>query len=338
MKKYCVAILFVVLAVRIHAQNPVFSQYYTTALYLNPALAGMERDVLFGINYRSQWSNVNLPFRTFQFTYIHPILKHGVRNKQLGGVGGSFFSDEAGTNREFVTQGISLAAAYNFHLDKSGNNIIALAAQLAVYQKRVSLEALQWSSQYQGGNYDQSLPGENQLSERIIYPQINTGALWNHFSGKKSGFYRGFYNGVAVTNMIRPQGFYESQQDSPQMLYRIHGGLLTSLTGELEFSPNYLVEIQNGVQLNIGASIAYDLSQGMNLKNIKGSLGAWYRVQDAFILTTGLIHPSWNFGFSYDSNTSNFGRNFKGANAFEISLAYKIKASKGFRKFSSPLI
>jgi hypothetical protein len=35
-----------------HAQAPVFSQYYSSGLYLNPALSGLEKDIYLGMNYR----------------------------------------------------------------------------------------------------------------------------------------------------------------------------------------------------------------------------------------------------------------------------------------------
>src|SRR5688572_33039570 len=86
------------------AQDPVFSQFYTSSLYLNPALSGLARDVVLGFNYRSQWAGVNLPFKTFQFSAVHPIIQQGIKTKHLGGFGATLFSDEAGPNREMVSQ------------------------------------------------------------------------------------------------------------------------------------------------------------------------------------------------------------------------------------------
>src|SRR6186713_2747586 len=86
------------------AQSPVFSQYYASSLYLNPALSGLEKDIFFGMNYRSQWSNVGLPFSTFQFSFIKPLVKAGIHVKHLGGFGASFLNDVAGPNKEFTTQ------------------------------------------------------------------------------------------------------------------------------------------------------------------------------------------------------------------------------------------
>src|SRR5687768_7863686 len=126
----------------VRSQDPVFSQFYTSSLYLNPALAGLERDVVLGLNYRSQWTGVNLPFKTFQFSAIHPIVQQGVKTKHLGGFGGTLFSDEAGPNREVVSQGFSVASSYNFHLNRNGNHLIATALQFGVVQRQINMDAL----------------------------------------------------------------------------------------------------------------------------------------------------------------------------------------------------
>ncbi|MBA4058472.1 MAG: hypothetical protein C0490_27390, partial [Marivirga sp.] len=81
MKRKRYITLFVLLIVSmpsLHAQSPVFSQYYASSLYLNPALSGLEKDIYFGMNYRSQWSNLGLPFNTFQFSFIKPLVKPGI--------------------------------------------------------------------------------------------------------------------------------------------------------------------------------------------------------------------------------------------------------------------
>src|SRR5690606_29388690 len=133
MKKIAIILPLIILVLGgAQAQDPVFSQFYTSGLYLNPALAGLEKDVVLGMNYRSQWSGVNLPFRTFQFSAIHPILQQGVKSKHLGGFGASLFSEEAGPNREIISQGLSIPSSYNFQLNRDGNHPIAAALQFGV--------------------------------------------------------------------------------------------------------------------------------------------------------------------------------------------------------------
>ncbi len=342
MKKIAIILPLIILVLSgAQAQDPVFSQFYTSGLYLNPALAGLEKDVVLGMNYRSQWSGVNLPFRTFQFSAIHPILQQGVKSKHLGGFGASLFSDEAGPNREIISQGLSIASSYNFQLNRDGNHLIAAALQFGVLQKQINMDALQWSSQYSTAiGYDASLPGENLISERVTTPVIHSGVMWRLVKDNRFKPVRVYYQGVAVSNINRPKGFYLDQKDAPRILYKIHGGYLQRFSNGLEISPNYLIQYQNTAQINFGAYAAYSLAEvrPRTITDLKVSLGLWYRVADSFIVTTGLATNKWSAGLSYDANTSSLEKYFNGANSFEISFAYRINITKGIKKFSTPLI
>ena len=325
----------------VFGQAPVFSQFYTSGLYLNPALAGMEDDVVLAMNYRSQWAGVNLPFRTFQFSAIHPIIQHGVKSKHLGGFGATLFSDEAGPNREVVSQGFSIASSYNFQLSPSGNHLIAAALQFGVIQKQINLDVLQWSSQYSPvSGYDATLPGEHFASESVTSPVINAGMVWRLVLDTPFKPLRMFYNGFAVSNINRPKGFFLDRRDAPALLYKVHGGYVYALNRTFEVSPNYLIQYQESSQINIGGYGAYNLpaTASKAITELKLSIGFWYRIDDSFIVTTGLSTPSWNAGFSYDANTSALEKNFNGANAFEFSFAYRINIRKDVKKFATPMI
>ncbi|MEO5976203.1 MAG: PorP/SprF family type IX secretion system membrane protein [Chryseolinea sp.] len=326
-----------------HAQSPVFSQYYSSTLYLNPALSGLEKDIYMGMNYRTQWSSIGLPFNTFQFSFIKPILKPGTRVKHLGGLGATFLNDVAGPNKEFKTQGIMLSGAYNFHLTRYGNNIVSVGLQAGAMQQRVNYSTLQWSSQYsQGTGYDGSLNGESGLNSQVFNPILNAGVVWSYTSkGRLSHRSISVFNGLGVSNIIRPRSFTGKSNEPSLMLYKFHGGFSSLYNRKYEISPNYLVQYQNQqFQVNMGAYISYYF-QPPNVTNsmsTKVMFGAWYRLQDSFIVSAGFSNRSWNLGFSYDSNVSSLGRSFGYANAYELSLAYKIVVNKGFKRFSSPLI
>jgi type IX secretion system PorP/SprF family membrane protein len=330
---------FLLAALHAHSQNPVFSQYYTTSLFLNPALAGLEKDIVVGVNYRSQWSSVNLPFKTFQVSAIRPIIRQGVRSKQLGSVGASLFSDQAGPNNEFSTLGLSVAGAYDFYLDRDGFNIIAAGVQAGFQRKRINVGSLQWSSQYSDGAYDAARPGESGFQDRVSYPQLNFGVVWNHTPKKPSSMLQGVYNGVSVSNINKPKGFFDDRRDAAQTLYRVHGAIIIAYNDKLSFSPHYLFEYQQRAQFNVGGNATYLLPPSrFKYSALYVSAGLWYRVQDSFIVTFGVNTPQWSAGVSYDMNSSAFSKNFNGSNAFEISLSYRINTNKGYTKFSSPLM
>lgn len=328
------------------AQNPVFSQYYSSGLYLNPALAGLEKDTYFGMNYRSQWSNVSLPFNTFQFSFIQPITKPGARKKHWGGVGLSFLNDVAGANKEFVTNGLALSFAYDLHLNRYGNNIISLGVQGGAGQQRINYNALRWSSQYSSfTGYDESLPGEAGLTtDNLFHPVFNAGLMWYYTNKQRnlSHYSTALYNGVAVYNLVRSNGFYLNKKSDASLLYKVHGGLLSTWSRKVEISPNYLIQYQeNTLQINVGLYAGYAVvnnAPSSRSGNLNVNVGVWYRLKDAMIVSGGLSNSIWNIAFSYDANVFSLSKTFGYGSSYELSMGYKILNRNGFRRFSSPLI
>ena len=342
-KSITILLLFFLVITTASAQSPVFSQYYASSLYLNPALSGLEKDIFFGMNYRSQWSNVGLPFSTFQFSFIKPVVKPGVHVKHLGGLGASFLNDVAGPNNEFTTQSLMVSGAYNFHLNRYGNNILSVGLQGGASQQRVNYDELEWSTKYSPTmGYDNSLAGESSLNNQVFSPVLNAGVMWMYTSrGKLMKRNTSVFTGIAVTNIIPPRSMTGESMGPAAILYKAHGGISSLWNSKYEISPNYLVQYQNhNFQVNVGTYISYYFQPPHlhNSKSTKVMVGGWYRLQDAFILSAGFSNKSWNLGFSYDTNVHSMSRNFGFASAYELSLAYKIVVSKGFKRFSSPLI
>jgi type IX secretion system PorP/SprF family membrane protein len=341
MKKLLLLIMFIATGFTARCQGPVFSQFYSTSLYLNPALAGVEGDTYLGVNYRSQWSNVNLPFRTFQFSAIHPFAGREFNNRHIGGGGVSFFSDHAGPADEFVTQGMSVAAALNVIPNKNGKHKISVGAQVAYIQIKLNMNALQWSSQYNAAlGYDESMAGENLSGDRNSYPLVNSGIVWQFSPMIPLSKFKSFFHGVAVKNINSPHVFFKDDKGmSPE--YTFHGGMLWRLGDKLESSPSYLIERGVYAQTNIGVSFSYYMVPAYGVRSssdTKLTVGSWYRVGDAFIFTAMASTAIWSIGVSYDTNTTSLGRNFKGANSVEVSLGYRISKQKDLQRFSSPLI
>jgi len=347
MKALAVFLFLLLIGVKdLKAQAPVFSQYYASALYLNPALAGLEKDTYFGINYRSQWSNLGLPFTTFQFSFIQPITKPGTRKKHLGGIGVSFYNDVAGANKEFVTRGVSIAFAHNFHLNRHGNNIIATAIQAGASQQTLNYNALQWSSQYSSfTGFDQSLPGETGIvNDRIFQPILTAGAMWYYTNKQRnlSHYSTSVYNGVSVSNLLPNQSYFLNSKTAAATLYKIHGGFISTFSRKIEISPNYLVQYQeHNFQFNVGVYAGYAITNpkaSSKPGSTKLIIGTWYRFNDAFIFSTGVSNSLWTIGFSYDSNIFALSKTFGYGSAYELSVAHKLPTKNGFKRFSSPLI
>lgn len=343
--KYLITILIFFMGFEASAQQPIFSQYYSTGLFLNPALAGLEKDVTFQLNYRSQWSGAGFPFKTSQASYIHPIIHQGVRPKHTGGIGFSLVRDEAGSNGEFVSSGANMSYAHNLHLNAYGNHIVTIGGSVGLYQNRLTEDGLQWSSQYNPsiGFDGSSGPEFSVLGNRVAYPVMNVGLMWSFLDKKKFELKEfGAYAGISVQNLNKPNtSFFDDENGTLKPLTRIHGGFSIFITKKLSISPNYLIQYQNGVfQTNTGAYFGYLLSDVYNSRErpTKITFGAWYRLKDSYIFSAGVSSKNLNLAFSYDINSTSFGRFVNGAGAYEISLAFKLLKKQSYRRFSSPLI
>jgi len=336
-------ISILVMAGSTFAQMPTFSQYYASAMYLSPALTGLEKDVYMGMNYRSQWSGAGIPFSTFQFSFISPVLKRGTHTKHLGGLGATFYNDVAGPGKEFKNNALMFSGAYNFHLTRFGNNLVSVGMQAGAMQQRVNADDMRWASQYSPDvGYDGSRPGEaGSINSQVFNPILNTGVMWSYTTrGRLSTRSFSAFNGIVVSNLL-PMRSYTGEAEPDMMLFKLHGGFSSIWKRTLEISPNYLIQYQNhAYEVNVGAYFSYYLEPPFleSSQRTKVMIGGWYRIQDAVILSAGISTRSWNFGFSYDNNVSSLTRAFGYANAYEVSLAYKIIVSKGFKRFSSPLI
>src|SRR4026209_1893105 len=95
-----------------NAQDPHFSQFYEAPLLLNPARAGFINGTyqLTGI-YRSQWSDVTLPFKTISGT-INVNVPSGKNKNNIIGIALTDFADKSG-DASYITNHFNAVFAYH---------------------------------------------------------------------------------------------------------------------------------------------------------------------------------------------------------------------------------
>jgi type IX secretion system PorP/SprF family membrane protein len=319
------------------SQDPVFSQYYSSSLYLNPALAGIEKQTTLGANYRSQWNKLVLPFNTFQVSFVQPVFQRGARKKHIGGAGISVMNDTAGPSKEFSSQSVSVSAAYNLYFGSSQAHTVSFAVQGGISQQRISFDNLRWTSQYGADNgFDPTMPGESAFANTNIFkPLLGLGAMWSYNASQAGPTW---YQGLAATNILRSQSHFAGMLGDSSPAFKAHGGVNLPLDNAFELSPNYLVQRQgSNQQINVGMYAAYSLASTA-LGDIKFTLGTWYRLGDSFILSGGVATKKVSVAFSFDNNVSSMGRSFGNASAHEVSMSYRMAGKSNFKRISSPLI
>lgn len=336
------------------AQDAAFSQFYSSELYLNPALAGEEPDMTFSSNYRSQWSSIVVPYRTSQLSLIYPLYKNDIKEKHLGGLGFSIYNDRAGDGN-LKTLGAYATFAYNLPLTRDNSQDMSFGAQVGVIQKNIDFTNLEWGEQYNPlVGYDASyVPNESNLKSGTFYPDFNAGFMYyfnpkKDYEGKRvSGFV-----GAATYHINQPVESFTTENNRLPMLYKAHAGVEYALNDKMHIAPNAILYYQNLVdQINAGLYFTYKMTQekkgfkgyssyrSTSLKeNVDLILGAWYRVGDAYIFSLGLHTDAYTVGFSYDLNTSGLRFVTGGRGAYEFSLTLHRVKYHSLKKIATPRI
>ncbi|GHN03282.1 hypothetical protein WSM22_47710 [Cytophagales bacterium WSM2-2] len=332
--------MIVWIAPELHSQDPLFSQFYSAPLFLNPALAGAETNTIVNVNYRTQWNSLQNPYKTAQVSYIYPLILKNSRPRHIGGIGGSVFTQQAGQDYTFKTFGFVGGGAYNLTLDKWGNNFLSFGLQGGVIQKQITMGNFNWGSQYNPfiTGFDNSItPTVTNINQIITFPVINAGLTLFHNSKKLQNNLTSFV-GFAVSNLNSPNESLIRNSDSRlPFLFKVHGGINVALNERTVLAPQLLWMQQNGInQINVGAYVSYSTSDSNN--PFVATAGAWYRVNDSFIALLGFTKSKLTYGFSYDLNTSSLHYSAFGQSTYELSVSYRMPRLKEFRRFSTPLI
>jgi type IX secretion system PorP/SprF family membrane protein len=307
------------------AQDAVFSQYYASTLYLNPALAAVEPTATLNLNSRQQWKNAGDGFSTNQLSLIFPIKDGGILDENIGGVGVTVFTDNTGDGN-LKTTGFYATGSYILKL--SHQQHILLGLQGGYMTRSLDLESFTWNSQYNDQiGWDGSIdPGNDNLNDNVGMVDLSAGIFY--YNTQKEDVYkdgRGLYLGLSAYHLNQASNsLVEGGSSKLGMLIKAHGGVGLPVKKKMVLSPNFLVASQNELmQINVGTYLDYLLAKKKSAPGIvptNAYLGVWYRVQDSFIMSLGFGSDSYTFGFSYDMNTSTLGKTLRGSSAYEISL------------------
>ncbi len=328
---FLIGLLFFIGSIRTKAQDPVFSQFYNSPIYLNPALIGEEENLFVNFAHRSQWRSLNFPYTTSQISLILPYFKdkHIKPEGNIGGVGVSFYGDEAGQGSNLKTYGGNASFAYNLHLSSRSVNRITFGMQIGFIHKNIDTDKLEWGEQYNPfiGFDNTIIPAELSLIRNRTFLDITAGVFWRYFANSDQKTIQSIYSGFSAGHMNHPdESVLEGNENRLPVLYKLHGGIIFALSEKASISFNYLSQMQDQVnQTNFGPFLSYKLpfdTKGQ-MSNLITRIGAWYRVEDSFIASIEFLTNNLQFGFSYDWNVTSLRYNNRGAGSFEISMGYR---------------
>jgi type IX secretion system PorP/SprF family membrane protein len=319
-----VGILFVKF---LSAQEPQFTQFYSSPLYLNPAFTGLTYEHRFALNYRNQWPGVHTAYTTYMASYDYNL------SNLNSGIGGFVLQDRAGSSRLVTTQG-GLNFAYRFKVNKYSE--VRAGLQVAMIQKRIDNSALVFNDQLINGSGPGTSPDARSV-EPVNFADMGVGALYNSTN---------YWCGISAKHINEPNASMYGNTETLPIYLSVHGGYRyivsargagrTHLEEFISASLHYRKE-QKYDQFDIGA---YYFKSFMNV-------GIWYRGlpykhykpgypnRESIAILLGFEVPDKNFriGYSYDITISKLGvNNTQGAH--ELSMVYEIAKKRKKNKRS----
>lgn len=299
-------------------QDAQFSQFYANPLYLGPSFAGAVEGSRITGQYRTQWVELGVPFKTYSASYDHYFSSFN------SGVGINFISDVAGSTKLGITT-IGLHYSYNFQI-------------FNIWHVRPGLSF----SYIEAGMFGDIIAIDQILDDG----STNTSAAPSGLDNKDIDagtslliYTKGFWLGTTVDHMLEPNvSLYSDEAIIPTKL-SVYGGIDFRRRGKL-LKPSD--DIMTFAFLYKQQNLTKQLDLGVYWYNHPIILGLWYRgipivnsdFGDAVVFLAGIKTKNFNIGYSYDFTISSLLPHTRGSH--EISLTTKFLLPKRDKRGAVP--
>ena len=312
-------LLFFLISLNIYGQDPVFSQFYSAPLQLNPAFTGNTLEPRIALNYRQQWPGLGNPFVTYAASY-----EQFFENVNSG-LGVSVQVDDSG-NGIFETSIVNLT--YSYRLTISDGFFAKFGAEVGARQVNLDWDRLVFADQID------MVQGPSPGGVPIMSDEIRPESLSDTDLDIGAGFLfynKHFYAGISGKHLNTPDEsfirFNESLVSGLPIRWSVHAGTQITiregnrLQSPIYVSPNATYFSQSDfAQLNVGAILGVGSVFG----------GVWYRHAntnpDAAIFLVGFQKDIYKIGYSYDLTVSELAANGTGG-THELSLILNFENS-----------
>ncbi len=317
------------------AQDRFFTQYYSHALSLNPALAGTMNGT-FRVNaaFRQQWSTVlQSPYSTFSAaadTRIKVSPNH-FKNDQIG-VGVVFTHDQFGYY-DFNANALALIGAYHKDISAGFEQSLSVGFQLGIEQRATSYNNFTFQDEYLLGTGYTLATAENLPENQRAFMDLALGINYRAEFDKATQFYAG----VSIWHFNQPNiSFYANinQINNPTEVqaaliprYSAHMGFNLAMSEKQQLSPRILINAQ-GDHLSAlpGLNYRFDFDDvhessfhiGMASRIVKNFDATGL---DAIILLAAFGRENYKIGLSYDAQVNDIRNEFDGQGTFELTLS-----------------
>lgn len=317
----------------VKAQDPHFSQFFSSPLTLNPALTGkFDGTLRVAGNYRNQWPAFNNVYTTSTASIDFAVLQKNIPFNDTWGVGIIALTDKAGGGI-LTNNYLGISTSYHKALDEDGYSQIGAGFQATYGQKRLDNSKLVFEDQltpfgFTGVSAD--IFSTDNLN--INYIDINAGIIYTGSTTNRNNY----YVGASVYHINRPRESFKGGIWNISPRSTISAGGYFPVSDLLTLHSSGIYQLQNKAsETTLGAALSAPISEDdINPSNVYA--GLWMRLKDALIPYIGLEFSGIRIGISYDINTSGLKTASQSRGGMELSLSYIQRPSEGGRGIPCP--
>ncbi|MFT6166663.1 MAG: type IX secretion system PorP/SprF family membrane protein [Vicingaceae bacterium] len=296
------------------SQQTHFSQFYTTSIYINPALAGIDEESKFTLNYRNQWPQIQNSFITQNATFETNLSKFN------NGLGFSAYRDQAGDGL-LTTNAYNAAYAHEIKMRKG--LYLRLGLKAGFVQKKIAWDKLIFEDMIDprdGVVYTT----KQSFGENVSYADLSSGMLL---------YTEKYYIGFSANHLNQPRVSLMNWNSGSRLQrnFILHGGAKFELAGNSDytFSPNVIINKQ-------GTFTKFNIGSYFEAKSLV--LGLWYASTESMIFIVGVKGNRFQVGYSYDLSSSKMIGSNIGSHEISYTQTFKKKSNrrKKYRTTSCP--
>ncbi len=320
---------------QLNAQDAHFSQYNEMTSNINPALAGVIYDTRITAGYRTQWGSLGKAYKTFGLAF-----EQAIKVKKLKGnnsvISGNIYKDVAGDAKLGIFNA-NLGFSQIIKINKTLK--VSAGIQGGFIYKTIDVTALRWDKQFNGYQYDESLPNY-ETTPRSAFSGYDIGfganlsyAQSEKFISSKDG--NKFNGGFSVYHFDVPKNSFFTSSEKLMTRYCIYASGDINIPNSRNAIMPTLIYMAQGPssEILLGALFKFILADQSIHTSIKKpsafSLGVQYRYKDAIIPTMLWQYNKYAIGISYDVNVSALTPASKRNGGLEVVLRYNTSAGYG---------
>ena len=316
------------------AQDPQFSQFFSSPLTLNPALTGNFNGTTRMVgNIRSQNADYNNAYNTKTASVDFNLLSNRIKQFDRLSMGVLFLSDQTG-NKVLTNNHLGLSLSYMKALDEEQKRSLTIGFQAVYNNKRfISANALLEDQITPGGIIN--ISGDNILNNGLSKTavDVNAGILYQYAPTSEHLY----YIGGALFNILQTQKGFGNNTTAVPLRKTIHGGMMSPVGYAGTFHASFHLQQQKGFnQLLIGAAYSHYIKDILNAY-VELYAGAWYRSDQSLIPYIGVEWNYWRLGYTNDINFSNQITAGQLRYSNEVSLYYTLNKDRSGAKFKCPV-